>query len=55
MQFFDHGRTNHFDIQARDSLQTALSEFVGTVLTVSHEEAFYNGWADRIINVEYPR
>lgn len=47
--------TNHLDIQAKDSLRTALSEFAGTVLTVSHEEAFYNGWADRIIKLNCPQ
>lgn len=44
--------TNHLDIQAKEALKTALSEFSGTVLLVSHEEAFYRNWAERIINVE---
>lgn len=44
--------TNHLDVQAKDSLQTALSEFNGTVLLVSHEESFYRGWVQKVINVE---
>jgi ATPase subunit of ABC transporter with duplicated ATPase domains len=44
--------TNHLDKQAKESLQTALSQFPGTVLLVSHEEAFYKDWAQRIINIE---
>ncbi|WP_073590217.1 ABC-F family ATP-binding cassette domain-containing protein [Anaerocolumna xylanovorans] len=44
--------TNHLDIQAKESLQSALAEFPGTVLLVSHEEAFYRNLAQRIINIE---
>ncbi len=44
--------TNHLDVQAKDSLKTALSEFSGTVLLVSHEEAFYQDWAQRVIDIE---
>lgn len=44
--------TNHLDIQAKESLQSALAEFPGTVLLVSHEEAFYRNWVQRIINIE---
>lgn len=44
--------TNHLDIQAKEALKTALSEFPGTVLLVSHEEAFYRDWAQKIINIE---
>jgi len=44
--------TNHLDVQAKDSLKTALSEFSGTVLLVSHEETFYQDWAQRVIDIE---
>lgn len=44
--------TNHLDRQAKESLQSALAEFPGTVLLVSHEEAFYRNWVQRIINIE---
>lgn len=40
--------TNHLDVRAKEALQTALSEFSGTVLLVSHEEAFYKGWARKV-------
>lgn len=44
--------TNHLDIQAKDALRAALIEFPGTVLLVSHEEAFYRDWAQRVIHIE---
>lgn len=44
--------TNHLDIQAKDSLKSALAGFSGTVLLVSHEEAFYRDWVQRVINIE---
>lgn len=43
--------TNHLDVQAKNSLQIALSEFPGTILLVSHEEAFYRDWAQQVINI----
>lgn len=44
--------TNHLDANAKDSLKNALCKFSGTVLLVSHEEAFYRDWAQRVINIE---
>lgn len=44
--------TNHLDVQAKEALQTALSEFAGTVLLVSHEESFYREWAQKVIDIE---
>ena len=44
--------TNHLDMQAKDALKAALMEFSGTVILVSHEEAFYREWAQRVIHVE---
>lgn len=43
--------TNHLDIQAKDALKKSLSQFPGTVLLVSHEESFYHGWAQRVIEI----
>lgn len=43
--------TNHLDVQAKEALKTALQEFPGTVLLVSHEAAFYKEWAGRVIDV----
>ncbi|WP_031389444.1 ABC-F family ATP-binding cassette domain-containing protein [Kineothrix alysoides] len=44
--------TNHLDIQAKEALKAALSEFSGTVLLVSHEEAFYKDLVQRVISIE---
>lgn len=44
--------TNHLDVQAKEALKEALIAFAGTVLLVSHEEAFYRDWAQRVINIE---
>lgn len=43
--------TNHLDANAKEALQEALRRFGGTVLLVSHEEAFYKHWASRILNI----
>lgn len=43
--------TNHLDRQAKEALMAALEEFPGTVLLVSHEEAFYRKWAQRIVDI----
>ena len=44
--------TNHLDLHAKEALKAALFSFEGTVLLVSHEEAFYQDWAQRVINIE---
>jgi ATPase subunit of ABC transporter with duplicated ATPase domains len=44
--------TNHLDALAKEALQDALKNFGGTILIVSHEEAFYRSWIDRVINIE---
>lgn len=44
--------TNHLDIQTKQSLRIALEEYKGTVLLVSHEPNFYEGWVQKIINIE---
>lgn len=46
--------TNHLDVQAKEELRRAILEFPGTVLLVSHEEAFYREWAQRVIAIERP-
>lgn len=45
-------RQTTFDALAKESLKTALEEFEGTVLLVSHEEAFYREWTQKVINME---
>lgn len=42
--------TNHLDEQAKEALREALKTFPGTILLVSHEEAFYRGWAQKVID-----
>lgn len=44
--------TNHLDAQAKVALKNALINFPGTILLVSHEENFYNGWVQRVISIE---
>lgn len=44
--------TNHLDTDAKDSLKTALDQFKGTVVIVSHDESFYKDWVSDVWNVE---
>ena len=44
--------TNHLDDETKKSLQKALRAFAGNLLLVTHEEGFYAGWVDSILNVE---
>lgn len=44
--------TNHLDVLAKEALKSALTEFTSTVVLVSHEEAFYKDFAQRIISIE---
>ena len=41
--------TNHLDIESREALETALSEYDGTILMVSHDRYFINKTADRVL------
>ena len=44
--------TNHLDMRAKDVLLTALQEFTGTLVFVSHDRYFIDRLATRIIEVE---
>jgi len=44
--------TNHLDTDAKDALKTALREFRGTVLIVSHEPEFYLDVVSDVWNIE---
>ena len=44
--------TNHLDTDAKEALKTAVSDFKGTVLLVSHEPEFYLDIASQIWNLE---
>lgn len=43
--------TNHLDAATKAALQAALRHFQGSVLLVSHEASFYQGWADRVLEL----
>ena len=42
--------TNHLDIDSREALEVALSQFDGTVITVSHDRYFIGKLATRILD-----
>ena len=44
--------TNHLDVEAKKELARALKEYKGTILLVSHEPEFYEGWVDKVWNIE---
>ncbi len=44
--------TNHLDMDTKEELKKALREFDGTVILVSHEEAFYRDLATRVVSIE---
>ncbi len=40
--------TNHLDMRSKDILKNALSEYQGTVIVVSHDREFLDGFAQKI-------
>lgn len=44
--------TNHLDIPAREALESALSEYDGTIITVSHDRFFLDKIATQILAFE---
>lgn len=44
--------TNHLDLPSREQLETTLSEFTGTIITVSHDNYFLNKLCDRLLVFE---
>ena len=44
--------TNHLDVDTKEELKKAIKEFKGTVILVSHEEAFYKELNARVINIK---
>ncbi|MBO1058904.1 MAG: ABC-F family ATP-binding cassette domain-containing protein [Dolichospermum sp. JUN01] len=44
--------TNHLDVEAKEELKSALINFKGTILLVSHEPEFYEDWVTDVWNVE---
>lgn len=47
--------TNHLDIMSREALESALDEFGGTILIVSHDRYLVNKLATRIIEIDNDR
>lgn len=43
--------TNHLDIPAREALESALDEFPGTIVTVSHDRFFLDRVASQILSL----
>ncbi len=44
--------TNHIDIATREILESALNEFNGTILFISHDRYFINKVANKIVAIE---
>lgn len=44
--------TNHLDIASREALETALCNYDGTMLVVSHDRYFINKMASRILHLD---
>ena len=44
--------TNHLDIGSREALESAINEFDGTLVCVSHDRAFINSLATRILGFD---
>ncbi len=47
--------TNHIDIDTREILESALSDFDGTILFISHDRYFINKLATKIVRIENKR
>lgn len=41
--------TNHLDIESKESLEAALKDYTGTILTISHDRYFLNRVATKIV------
>ena len=43
--------TNHLDLATKEMLVSALADFEGTMLFVSHDRAFLRGLANRVLEI----
>jgi ATP-binding cassette subfamily F protein 3 len=44
--------TNHLDLASREVLESALAEFAGTIVFISHDRYFINRIGTRVVEVE---
>lgn len=44
--------TNHLDDETKTALKSALQDFPGNLILVSHEADFTDGWLDKVLDVE---
>lgn len=44
--------TNHMDIQSREMIEEAVSQFSGTVLVVSHDRFFLDQLVDKVVEID---
>jgi ATP-binding cassette, subfamily F, member 3 len=44
--------TNHLDIQSQDMLTSALSQFTGTIICISHDRRFLNTICNKIVEID---
>ena len=47
--------TNHLDLASREALEEALAQYGGTLVFISHDRAFINRLANRVLHVEHGR
>ena len=47
--------TNHLDLPAREAVETALAQFPGSVIAVSHDRSFLNACANKLFIMENKR
>ncbi|SCZ80537.1 ribosomal protection-like ABC-F family protein [Acidaminobacter hydrogenoformans] len=44
--------TNHLDIQSKEALESALENYAGTIITISHDRYFLNRLCNRLIELK---
>ncbi|MDR2846937.1 MAG: ATP-binding cassette domain-containing protein [Mycoplasmataceae bacterium] len=43
--------TNHIDVDSKEVLKEQLKKWQGSIILISHEHTFYEGWVDRVIKI----